>query len=343
MMTERELKMRMHAERAPLPEGFQTRHDRLLRDLTAKQRAPRMRMKGAVIFALALIMLAACGAAVAARYYGMTAFWYDPQPGAQELIESGISQKGGVMESATFTVREAVFDGSTLQVVMEIRVKEGYVPVDEFSDKVYELYLEDDPQRRPMDVSIDLMDINGGISLSGGMSEPQYEDDGTMILYQYMVMEEPVDADVAHVKLGCRAWPDGDYTQMESASLTFDIPRVESETIRSDAVLDMQQFTITALEAVYTPLRLDVTLRYIPGERLKHADLLLFVLDGEREEFSDLTREPDGDGYVVHLRTERCPDTLPDSLVIGVRGLDCRAVYNFADGTAQVMNGEAEQ
>lgn len=341
-MTERELKLRMHAERAPLPEGFHTRHDRLLRDLTAEKRAPRVRMKGAVVFALAIVMLAACGAAAAARYFGMTAFWHDPRQGAQELIESGISQEGGVTENATFAVREAVFDGSTLQVVMEIRAKEGYVPVDEFGDKIYELYLEDDPQRRPMDAGFDVIDINGNTSSFGGYSEPEYEDDGTMILYQYMVMDEPVDADTAHVTLGCRAWPDGDYAQMESALLTFDIPRVEPETLRSDAVLDMRQFAITELEAVYTPLGLDATLRYVPGERLKKANLSFIVFDGEHEDLCDSRREEDGDGYVVHLRVDRCPDTLPDSLVIGVRGLDCRAVYSFVDGTAKVMDGEAK-
>ena len=70
-MTDRELRERLRAQRAQIPDGFDARQDALLMRLTAGGAPARGRMgKRTLALVLAAALLLACGVAAAAGYFG---------------------------------------------------------------------------------------------------------------------------------------------------------------------------------------------------------------------------------------------------------------------------------
>ena len=122
-MTERELEARLIHEQIPLPNGFDARQEAALCRAMAQTRGVAHRPKRTLLLAAALMLLT--GAAFAAGGRGLAFFWRQASPEAERLIERGIAQSGGRLDAAEFVVREAVFDGSTLQAVVVVRAENG--------------------------------------------------------------------------------------------------------------------------------------------------------------------------------------------------------------------------
>ena len=120
-MNEHELEDRLHHERIILPEGFDGRQEAVLFRAMEQKRRPVQR---AFVLAVALALLI-CATALAADGLGLAFFWQSASPEAEALVEKRIPQSGGQLDDATFTVREAVFDGNTLQAVVAVQAAEG--------------------------------------------------------------------------------------------------------------------------------------------------------------------------------------------------------------------------
>ena len=105
-MTDRELRERLRAQRAQIPDGFDARQDALLMRLTAGGAPARGRMgKRTLALVLAAALLLACGAAAAAGYFGLAGFWHTARPEAEGLIQSGFAQAGGVAAAVEEIIR----------------------------------------------------------------------------------------------------------------------------------------------------------------------------------------------------------------------------------------------
>ena len=330
-MNDRELFERMHAERAPLPDGFDARQEAALRRAMAApgRRFPVRRTMAAVLAALML----ACGAAGAAGYLGVAHFWAEPKPEAEGWIEREIAQTGGVLESATFTVREAVFDGRMLQTVVAVRAADGRIPTAEDGDCI---------AQNALIVSCVGRQI-GGQTWTGSLITTEYEEDGTMLLYACDELAVELTEARVPVALTYRASLPGQAG--ETTTLTFDVPRVAAERRTCGAQARLEDaLTIRSVSVSYTPLGMDVTIDYLPGERLGEATPEFYAIDGEREVgyAGALARTGSRDGgFAVRMRMDTAR-SLPQSLTIGVRGLRSAVTLDFDRGTATVVETKGE-
>lgn len=343
-MTDREMRERMHAERAEAPAGFAARQDALLARLTAGGALRgAMPAKRRMAFALALTLLLIGGAASASGYLRLTRFWREANPEAERLVQSGIAQTGGELSGVSFAVREAVFDGRTVEALVEVRGEEGFQPMEEGGEELEGLLCKTDwtqtrEAERTLAVGCDVCDVSGA-SLSSGAGASMREEDGTLLLYVSDVLEETVRAQSAQVTLTCWTYPASDPQKRQTAELAFALPVMEQQKAACDMSADMEGWlTVMRVEASYTPLSMELTIAYRPGERLKRAMPMFYVEDGGRRGFwQDLGGQTaGGDGtYTVRLV---CPkaSTLPGALTLGVEGLDSTLAIDFAAGTAVV-------
>lgn len=223
------------------------------------------RLKEPLCFAAALALLM-CATALAADGLGLAFFWRDASPEAEALVEKHIPQSGGQLDDATFTVREAVFDGNTLQAVVAVQGAHGKRAV---------------MQGYNGNVSADSVLVDCG---EEGSIEWADEEDGTLLLY----ISQAISSEEAQLSV---TWPcstalasaDGSrWVSQQSGVLHFEVPRIEAQTLRLSATVDWSGLlTVTDVEVAYTPLGMDLQIRYVPGERLKNAVPFFYV---EREE-----------------------------------------------------------
>lgn len=348
-MTDQDIRERMRAERACTPPGFDARQDALLKRLTAEH-TPERRMtppKRQATLALAFSLLLICGAAGASGYLGLARFWREANPQAETLIQNEIVQTGGEMSGASFAIREAVFDGKTVEALIEVRGREGFVTLEENSEELEALLGETDwaqsqEAKSTLAVGCDVSDVDG-VTLSTGTSESMREEDGTLLVYVSDVLERTVESEQAQITMTCWAYPAGNPREIQRAELTFALPVVEREKVACSMNADMEGWlTVTRVETSYTPLSMEVKITYMPGERLKQAMPSFCADDVDRNIFwSELggqTQNEDG-SYTLELI---CPTarSLPDLLTLRVEGIDSRLNIDFAAGTATV---EVEQ
>lgn len=351
-MTDRDIRERMHAERAHTPPGFDARQDALLMRLAVGQ-APAWRgapIKRPFALALAVSLLLACGVAGATGYLGLSRFWREANPEAERLVQSGIAQTGGEMDGVRFAVREAVLDGTTLEALIEVRGKEGFTTLEENSDELLTLLSEADWTQSPeaertLAIGCGTTSVGGTtLSVSGGAS--MIEEDGTLLLYVRDVLEDAVQTDRAQVTMGCWAYPANDPQSLRTAELMFTLPVVERETVTCAMSADMEGWlTVTHVGVSYTPLSMEADITYTPGERLKRAMPVFEIEDGDCEAFwgevTGRTENEDG-SYTMQLVCPRAR-SIPGALTLRVNGLDSALAIDFDEGTATVRHETEEE
>ena len=187
-----DLEKRLHTEKIMLPDGFDARQENVLMKAMVSRVEKGHRYKWVIVFASLMTLLIATAAA--AGYWGLTHFWKDASPDAVALIESGISQTGGELDDATFVVREAVFDGKTLQAVLTIQATDGRVAVlENQNDNVRDNCVR-------VDCWLGAIENQKGIT---GCIDGQYDQEGTLTLYISETLEKELDVDRTHISLGC--------------------------------------------------------------------------------------------------------------------------------------------
>lgn len=211
-MTERELEARLTHEQIPLPNGFDARQEAALCRAMAQTRGASHRPRRTLLLAAALMLLT--GAAFAAGGRGLAFFWRQASPEAERLIERGIAQSGGRLDAAEFVVREAVFDGSTLQAVVAVRAENG---------------------RRAV-----MLGQNGNVSRGavlveiGETGDVAWAEDEDSALLVYISQTVRGEGETLHVAWPCSAAvADADglhWAKPQTGVLEFDVPRVQPQS-----------------------------------------------------------------------------------------------------------------
>ena len=270
----------------------------------------------------------------------MTHFWKDASPDAVALIESGISQTGGELDDATFVVREAVFDGKTLQAVLTIQATDGRVAVlENQNDNVRDNCVR-------VDCWLGAIENQKGIT---GCIDGQYDQEGTLTLYISETLEKELDVDRAHISLGCATMTANHerWSNRQSGNIEFEIPRITPKTVEMDTEVDLEGWlSIEHVKASYTQLGATLEIRYKPETRLGEAMPTFYVNSADDAVNSRyggvIQREGDvQSGYVLTIQTG-LPESLPHSLMLGVRGIKSRIRLDF-DRNMAVVEGEGEE
>ena len=270
----------------------------------------------------------------------MTHFWKDASPDAVVLIESGISQTGGELDDAVFVVREAVFDGKTLQAVLTIQATDGRVAVlENQNDNVRDNCVR-------VDCWLGAIENQKGIT---GCIDGQYDQEGTLTLYISETLEKELDADRVHVSLGCATMTANhkQWSNRQSGAIEFEIPRITPKTVEMDTEVDLEGWlSIKHVKASYTPLGATLEIRYKPETRLGEAMPTFYVNSADDAVNSRyggvIQREGDAQsGYVLTIQTG-LPESLPHSLMLGVRGIKSRIRLDF-DRNMAVVEGKGEE
>lgn len=333
-----DLEKRLHTERIMLPDGFDARQENVLMKAMVSRVEKGHRYKWVIVFASLMTLLIATAAA--AGYWGLTHFWKDASPDAVALIESGISQTGGELDDATFVVREAVFDGKTLQAVLTIQATDGRVAVlENQNDNVRDNCVR-------VDCWLSAIENQKGIT---GCIDGQYDQEGTLTLYISETLEKELDVDRAHISLGCATMTANHerWSNRQSGNIEFEIPRITPKTVEMDTEVDLEGWlSIEHVKASYTPLGATLEIRYKPETRLGEAMPTFYVNSADDAVNSRyggvIQREGDAQsGYVLTIQTG-LPESLPHSLTLGVRGIKSRVRLDF-DRNMAVAEGKGEE
>ena len=333
-----DLEKRLHTERIMLPDGFDARQENVLMKAMVSRVEKGHRYKWVIVFASLMTLLIATAAA--AGYWGLTHFWKDASPDAVALIESGISQTGGELDDATFVVREAVFDGKTLQAVLTIQATDGRVAVlENQNDNVRDNCVR-------VDCWLSAIENQKGIT---GCIDGQYDQEGTLTLYISETLEKELDVDRAHISLGCATMTANHerWSNRQSGKIEFEIPRITPKTVEMDTEVDLEGWlSIEHVKASYTPLGATLEIRYKPETRLGEAMPTFYVNSADDAVNSRyggvIQREGDAQsGYVLTIQTG-LPESLPHSLTLGVRGIKSRVRLDF-DRNMAVAEGKGEE
>ena len=256
----------------------------------------------------------------------MAFFWRQASPEAERLIERGIAQSGGRLDAAEFVVREAVFDGSTLQAVVVVRAENG---------------------RRAV-----MLGQNGNVSRDAVLVEIgetgdvawAEDEDGALLVYFSQTVRDA--GETLHVAWPCSAAvADADglhWAKPQTGMLEFDVPRVQSQSFAMQTSVGWAEWlTVTGIRVSTTPLGMALEIDYRPSARLGEALPEFVVEDDERviNRHGELSRTGDAQtGYIVCMQTD-LPSSLPHALTLGVRGLDESIRFDFDTQTAAMTKG----
>lgn len=344
-MTDKELRERLHAECAQTPDGFDARQDALLMRLTAGHESVRGHFgKRTWAVVLAAVLLLTCGAAGAAGYLGLAGFWYKAKPEAEGLIQSGFEQVGGEVGGLSFTVKEAVCDGHSMEVLVEVRGPEDIRVIDDYGEEMETLLIEAGNDASGLSgyraASVMLEHASGIGWLCAEMNSTRGED-GALLLYMNAELNEAVPGETVQVEIECAVYTPGDVQGMERGMLTFQMPVARAERVACETSADYDGWlTLTALEASYTPLGTELTLTYMPGDRLRRAEIQPYLLDGGEmlTWTGGMNREFAEDGSCTLTLRFDTPRTLPDSLTLGVAGIGTAWTFDMRTGEATAVS-----
>ena len=333
-----DLEKRLHTEKIMLPDGFDVRQENVLMKAMISRVEKGHRYKWVIVFASLMTFLIATAAA--AGYWGLTHFWKDASSDAVALIESSISQTGGELDDAVFVVREAVFDGKTLQAVLTIQATDGRIAVlENQNDNVRDNCVR-------VDCWLGAIENQKGIT---GCIDGQYDQEGTLTLYISETLEKELDVDRAHISLGCATMTANHerWSNRQSGNIEFEIPRITPKTVEMDTEVDLEGWlSIEHVKASYTPLGATLEIRYKPETRLGEAMPTFYVNSADDAVNSRyggvIQRKGDAQsGYVLTIQTG-LPEGLPHSLMLGVRGIKSRVRLDF-DRNVAVVEGKGEE
>ncbi len=201
----------------PTPESFKQKVSFALKD--AKEGKPVKKIKAATVAALALtvILLAAVAYAAAAKWGLLSFLEYRYNlampPEAKGAIQTDLPQTGGEEAEVSFKVREALYDGIRLHLIVEARPKApgkvlligpGMNPGDMVSN-AGPAYAGDERTfaQAALEEGKRLLEVNIGVSAGGGdiigAVDTLSEEDGTLVLHLY----GPLQTDAQTLTLDC--------------------------------------------------------------------------------------------------------------------------------------------
>lgn len=217
----------------PADQSFSAAVQRSVHQLQQKEEKPMKKLSAALVVVAALLLILTVAVA-AGMEWGVFDFFTERygnraqiSPQAQDHLQTAVPQTGGQADSASFTLRQAVYDGHYLYMVVAAKpVQENVLLVDSFEvpeeDPVSDLLPD-----ASADMTIAQYARNNGKTLlttaiGGNCIDSQdylWEEDGTLV---YMTIGEAPAGPELDVTLSCYAFPFGnDSKEMERTDLCF--------------------------------------------------------------------------------------------------------------------------
>lgn len=236
----------------PTPESFKQKVSFALKDAKEGKPVKKIRAATVVALALAVILLAAVAYAAAAKWglFSFLEYRYNltMPPEAKDALQTNLPQTGGEEAEVIFKVREALYDGTQLHVIIEARPKENekilllgfdQIPEDLISNAgpLYEgdsrTFAQVAAEEGKRLVLVNLYVQQNGVHLDGS-ADCLLEEDGTLAVH----LSSSLNAEGASIPLVCGytvlAWqddgkePSGD--QMVRGKFSFDLPASNERT-----------------------------------------------------------------------------------------------------------------
>lgn len=217
----------------PADQSFSAAVQRSVYQLQQKEEKPMKKLSAALVVASALLLILTVAVA-AGMEWGVFDFFTERfenrvqiSPQAQQHLQTAVPQTGGQTDSAFFTLRQAVYDGHYLYMVVAAKpVQENVLLVDSFEVP------EEDPvsdllPNAPADMTIAQYAQKNGKTLlttaiGGNCIATQdylWEEDGTLV---YMTIGEAPTESELNVTLSCYAFPfESDSEERECTDLCF--------------------------------------------------------------------------------------------------------------------------
>lgn len=232
---------------------FSGRVNATLRAIMKEEKPVRKIRIGIAIALGACLLLAAVGLA-AASHLGLLDFVNNLAdvnilPDATDLVQTNVPQIGGETEYATFSLREAIYDGEYAYMLFDVKPKEGVLLLGVDSDPAYSMQ---DLTREESGLTIEayaaannlrMIYTNIGTGLEDVSLDFRMREDGTL---EYGIRGEAVpelSQETLKMKVVCIAYP-ADYTNFDAdvrrGELVFSLQK--AETLAAGASASMAEF-----------------------------------------------------------------------------------------------------
>lgn len=356
----------------PTPEAFKQRVSFTLRKV--KEEKPVKKIKMATVVAMAMIVLLLAAVAYAAStQWGLFSFMeyrYDKQmpPEAKDAIQTNIPQTGGDETDVVFKVREALYDGATLHVIIEARPKAaGKVLLMAFDEMPGDLVSNNGPvyegdERTFKQVAAEeeksLMRIGLGLKVNDshvdGSADCLAEEDGTLVIRLSGSLAAQGDTIPLVCDYSVNKLIDGKTTdKLIKGQFTFDLPVNVHKTqrqysgpvavVKTGVMVD--KIILTKTDAgIYSELTYSISPNATEADAALARGGLWFEYLDEKGQLIEMGTDTVGGGIVgVTLPDGTKSDTqfvqaisldlkeLPDSVT--VRGYDCWEKTRFGQHT----------
>lgn len=356
----------------PTPEAFKQKVSFTLCEV--KEDKPVKKIKAATVVALALtVLLLAAVAYAAANQWGVFSFLeyrYDKQmlPEAKNALQTNISQNGGEEAEVAFKVREALYDGAQLHVIIEARPKDaGKVLLMGFDQMPEDLIINAGPvyegdkrtfAQAAAEEGKSLIRVSLGLRVNDahvdGGADFLAEEDGTLVIHLSGSLEAQGDT----IPLVC-SYSVSNLADEKTAGkpkkgqFTFDLPVNVHKTQRQysgPAAVDQTGVTVDKIiltktdAGIYSELTFSISQDATEAEAtLAKGGLWFEYLDGQGQLIEAGVDDVGGGIYDLTLPDGTKSDTqfvqtisldlkeLPDSIT--VRGYDCWEKTRFGEHT----------
>lgn len=329
----------------PADQSFSAAVQRSVYQLQQKEEKPMKKLSAALVVVTALLLILAVAVA-AGMEWGVFDFFterygnrFQILPQAQEHLQTAVPQTGGQADSASFTLRQAVYDGHYLYMVVAAKpVQENVLLVDSFEVP------EEDPIRdllpdAPADMTIAQYAQSVGktllaTSIGGNHIDSQdylWEEDGTLV---YMAIGEATAGPELDVTLSCYAFPFGStQEEMERTDLCFTLTNniqcteavFGQPTLYSDCGVQVDEIALT-LSPMATYYAISVTITDPEAYAKTDNGLWFEFLDESGERLPDGSTLSGGieqvdDTHFIQRGSLGAMDSVPTQLIL--RGYNC--------------------
>lgn len=356
----------------PTPEAFKQKVSFTLHKV--KEDKPVRKIKTATVIALAMIvLLLAAVAYAAATQWGVFSFLeyrYDKQmpPEAKNALQTNVPQTGGDEADVAFKIREALYDGNQLHVIIEARPKDdAKVFLMGFDQMPEDLVSNAGPlfegdkrtfKQAAADEGKSLISIGMGIMANGshvdGSADCIMEEDGTLAIHLSGRLDMPGETVPLTCSYAVSKWADEKPTagQTVRGEFTFELKKDANRTQKQfsgpvsieKTGVTVDKILLTRTDAgVYAELTFTISPDATQAEAaLARGGLWFEYLDGNGQQIQMGTAS-EGSIDGVTLADGKKSDTqfvqtesldlmdLPDSLTI--RGYDCWEKTRFGQYT----------
>lgn len=316
MKTDRDFKRAI----GPADESFSAAVQRTVYQLQQKEDKPMKKFSAAFVVAAALLLFLAVAVA-AGMEWGVFDFFTERYgnrvqilPQAQEHLQTAVPQTGGQADSASFTLRQAVYDGHYLYMVVAARpVQEDVLLVPSFEmpeeDPIGDLLPEADADMTIAQYAQSTGKTLLATAIGGNCIDTQdslLEEDGTLV---YMTIGEAPAGSELNMTLSCYAFPFGStQEEMERTDLCFTLTNTvqcteavfDQPALYSDCGVQVDRIVLS-LSPMATYYTLSVT--------ITDPELYARTDDGLWFEFLDENGEAFPGGSTMGDSIERVDDT----------------------------------